>query len=266
MRSLRKDIGLYLSYLHMHLLSGLEYKGWWMMCIQVLVVCLSDPLPTLLMFSRMGSIGVWNWERILLVYSLALASYGMAESFCRGFDYFPWKMLQSGDFDRVMLRPRGIPFQVAGSVFHIHRLMRASLGLGISIWLLIRLNGSITPFIALVIGLSVIGGILLYSGVFILCAGIAFYTIKALDWIFILTNASYQVTRVPIDYMPRWLWSMFTFLMPVLLVSFYPASAACGWGQPLWTGFLALPAGISFLLISLVVWNKGVKHYQSTGS
>jgi ABC-2 type transport system permease protein len=113
---------------------------------------------------------------------------------------------------------------------------------------------------------SLLGGALMYSGVFVFSSGIAFFTVKALDWIYIFTNASYQVTRCPVEYMPKALYRVFTFFMPMLVVSYYPASAACGWGESIWKGCLALPAGAAFLGASLLVWRVGVRHYKSTGS
>ncbi|MDR3121854.1 MAG: ABC-2 family transporter protein [Clostridiales bacterium] len=261
-----RDARVYLKYIRMHFLSGLEYKGWWMMALQVLLVCVADFLPSFLIFARMGDIGAWTWERILLIYALAVASFGLAESFCRGFDYFPWHMLRSGNFDRLLLRPRSLAVQVAGSFFHIHRLARAAIGIFAAVWALSRLGVPATAFSVGVIGLALLGGTLVYSGVFVLCSGIAFFTIKALDWIYILTNASYQVTRIPIDYMPGLFRRAFTFLMPMLVISYYPAAVVCGWGEPVAAGFLALPAGAAFLGLSLLVWKLGVRHYQSTGS
>ena len=236
------------------------------MCLQVLVVCVTDPLPTLLLFSRMGSIGAWTWERILLIYALAVTSFGLAESFCRGFDYFPFRMLQSGDFDRVLLRPRSVALQVAGSYFHVHRLARAFSGLFVIFWTLNRQAVKMTPFNTAVLISSLAGGFIIYSGVFILSSGIAFFTIKALDWIYILTNASYQVTRVPMEYMPPLMRRAFTFVMPVLVISYYPAAVMCGWGENAWTGFLPIPAGLVFMGFSAAVWKIGVKRYKSTGS
>ena len=265
--SLKRDVAVYLKYLHMHFLVGLQYKGWWLMVINVLVTCVTDILPAFLMFSLMGNIGAWSWERILLIYALAVTSFGLAESFCRGFDYFPWHMLRSGDFDRLLLRPRSLPAQVAGSYFHIHRLARVATGLCAIVWALGRLGVRATPFYAAVVIFALVGGALVYSGVFVMSSGIAFYTIKALDWIYIVTNASYQVTRIPIDYMPPIFRHAFTFVMPMLVISYMPAAAVCGWNgaHPL-TGFLALPAGAVFLALSRLVWQNGVRRYQSTGS
>ena len=261
-----KEAKIYYKLIKLHVLSGLEYRGWWMMCLQTAFIVITDPISVVLMFSRFGGIGEWSMERILLIYALAVTSFGLAESFCRGFDYFPWKMIRTGEFDRLLLRPRSLFTQIAGSYFHLHRLPRPITGITAIIWLLSRLDVPFNIINAFVLTLAILGGLLTYTGVFIMTSGIAFFTVKGLDWIYIFTNASYQVTRCPIDYMPRVLWGVFTFFMPMLVISYYPASLVCGWGEPVFTGFLALPAGFAFLGSSLLLWKIGVRHYNSTGS
>ena len=263
---MKQDFKIYCKHIKMHLLSGLEYKGWWLMVLQVFLVVITDPISTVLLFSRFGNIGPWTMERILLIYAIAVTSFGLAETFFRGFDYFPWRMIRSGDFDRLLLRPCSLFTQVAGSYFHIHRMARPLSGICVIVWLLVRMGISFTPLKTVVLLAALLGGMLCYCGVFVFSSGIAFFTIKALDWIFILTNASYQATRVPLEYMPRIMKYTFTFLMPMLLISYYPAALICGWGGPTWPGWLALPAGATFLWASLGMWRVGVRHYKSTGS
>ena len=263
---MRRTWKVYWRFIRMHLLSGLEYKGWWMMVLQVLLVVFSDCISTLLLFARFGAIGEWSLPRILLVYALALTSFGLAESFCRGFDYFPWKMLRTGSFDRLLLRPLSLSVQVAASFFHLHRLVRVASGLLIIRWALDCLGVPLNAANLSTLLLALAGGTAMYCGGFIMSSGIAFFTVKALDWIYIFTNASYQVTRVPMPYLPRALKGMFTFVMPMLLISYYPAASVCGWGDAPALGLLALPAGVAFLTASLLVWRFGVRHYKSTGS
>lgn len=236
------------------------------MILQVFLVVVSDPIGLIFMFSRFGNIGPWSLERILLIYSMAVTSFGIAETFFRGFDYFPWKMIRTGDFDRLLLRPQSLIVQVAGSYFHIHRLARVISGIGAITWCLLRMKLAITFSDIILLILALTGGFLTYAGVFLFTSGIAFFTIQGLDWIYILTNASYQSTRCPMEYMPRTLKYLFTFFMPMLVISYYPASVICGWGESYYKGLLALPAGLAFLLFSTVIWNYGVRHYKSTGS
>lgn len=257
---------VYFRMLQINLLSGMEYKGWWLMVVQTLVTVFADLASTFLLFSRFGGIGEWTLERIVLIYALASTGFGLAETFCRGFDYFPWRMIRSGEFDRVLLRPRPLTVQVAGSYFHLHRLSRVATGLYLIFWALARLNVGMGPWHVLMLLAALCGSFVMYCGVFILTSGIAFFSIQSLDWIYILTNASYQLTRCPVPYLPRMLYRLFTFVLPMLVVSYYPASALCGWGEPAWMGWLALPAGLLFMGASLLMWRFGVRHYKSTGS
>ena len=261
-----KELKLYSKYIRMQMLEGLQYKGWPLMVLQVMLVVIADPIGLIFLFSRFGSIGEWSVERIILIYALALTGFGLAETFCRGFDSFPWHMLRSGSFDRILLRPCSIFVQIAGSRFHIHRLARVFSGTCAVVWCLWKQGVQPTTFNILIIVFALAGGYFTYTGVFIFTSGISFFTIQALDWIFIFTNASYQVTRCPIDYMPRVLKYMFTFFMPMLVISYYPASVVCGWGESYWKGLLALPAGLVFLAFSTLIWRIGVRHYKSTGS
>lgn len=256
---------LYGRYLRIHFRSGLQYKGWPFLILQTLLVSVTDLIGTIFLFSRFGSIGEWSAERILLVYAITITSFGLAETFCRGFDYFPWKMVRTGDFDRLLLRPRPLALQASISFFHLHRLARVFAGMSVILWSLLRQGIPMTPSRILLLAGALAGGFLTYTGVFVLTSGLAFFTVKGLDWIYIFTNAGGEVTRCPVEHLPRILYAVFTFLIPILVISYYPCSALCGWGEPLWKGLLALPAGAAFLGISLLVWRFGVRHYKSSG-
>lgn len=235
------------------------------MVVQVMFVVITDPLAVFFLFSRFGTIGDYSLERILLAYALAITGFGLAELLCRGLDYFPWRMVRTGEFDRVLLRPAPLLLQVAGSYFHLHRISRVVGGLFGVFWSCARLSIPPTPSTVLLLFLAILGGFATYTGVFILTSGLAFFTIAGLDWIYIFTNTSYQVTRVPVEYMPRLLRNSFTFLLPILVITYYPIQAVLGLDSYA-KGLLALPAGLFFLFFALQVWRFGVKHYASTGS
>ena len=261
-----KEFRLYRQYVKVNILAGLEYKGWWLMFFQVLLATFGDPLAVILVFSRFGSIGAWSMERILLMYAMAFTSFGLGETLFRGFNYFPYRMVRSGDFDRVLLRPKSLFTQVSASFFHIHRAARPFMGLCIIVWSLNRLDVQLTFIYVMMFALALAGGFLTYAGVFVMSAGIAFFTINAMGFIHILTSASREVARVPIDYLPRTMRHIFIFIMPVLVIVYFPASAIGGWGGFFWRGWLALPAGAVFFAAALIVWRIGVRHYKSTGS
>ena len=260
-----REISIYLKLTKMHIRSGLEYRGWWMMVIYVTVGLAADLFAIVLMFLRFGGVGEWSMERILLVYMLASTSYGLAKIICVGLEDFPWE-IQSGSLDRMLLRPCSLLLQIIGSRFRLRRVPWAITGVAAIIWLWVRLGIPFGFFNLVVLVFALLGGFLLYTGVFVMTSGIAFFTVKGLDWIYLLTSGARQVTRCPIDYLPKVLWGTFTFVMPVMVVSYYPAALVCGWGEPAFAGLLALPVGMLFFWISLFVWKIGLRHYKSTGS
>lgn len=259
-------LALYWRYLRVHALSTIQYKGWFITAFYMFALTIGEPLMTMLLFSRFGGIGEWTVERILLMYGTGIACYGLADVFFQGFAKFPWRMVQNGGFDRLLLRPRSTVLQVAVSFFDFPRVARPASGLFVAGWALGRLGIPLGPPQILLILYALMGGVVLYAGVFVLTSGIAFFSIKGLDWIHILGVAGYEVTRCPVPYLPRALYGMFTFVVPLLVVVYYPASVLCGWGEPAWTALLALPAGAAFLLIALVMWRVGMGRYASTGS
>jgi len=259
------EVALYFQYLKLNNKAGLQYKGWPLQLVNVFFTVITDPLDLLLLFLRFGPIGAWPFERSMLVYGLAITSFGLAELLSRGFDVFPWQ-IKTGAFDRVLLRPRSTIVQVLGMRFNLHRLSRVCGGAIIITWSLVRQGIAISFIDVVQLICAVAGGYLAYSGVFIASSAIAFWTIQALDWIYVFTNGSYQSTKIPPNYLPRWVQSLFTFVMPMLVFSYYPAAAVGKWGTSQFLGWLALPAGAIFLVFSLMLWRVGLRHYSSTGS
>ena len=123
----------------------------------------------------------------------------------------------------------------------------------------------LSPMNLLILLGALTGGTMVYIGIFILGAAAAFFTVEGGNWIYVFTNGSYQAAKVPPEYLPKWMRGMFQFLMPMLLFSYYPAAVICGWGEPAWTGLMALPAGAVFMALAFLVFRFGVRHYRSAG-
>lgn len=259
------EIKLYFKYVRLHLLSGFQYKGWPMQFLNTLFNVITDPLGLIILYLRFGDMGEWTGARILLIYSLALTGFGLSEVFSRGFDLFPWHV-RTGSFDRVLLRPRSTFVQVITLQFHLNRVSRVVGGFAMIFYSFYLMKIAITPWIVAALIVTLAGGTLLYTGIFMIFSAIAFFTLKPMDFIYIFTNGSYQLAKLPPHMLPGWIRHVFTFIVPMFAVSYYPASAICGWGAPAAMAFIALPAGIAFFAASCVIFHFGVRHYTSAGS
>src|SRR2546423_14338654 len=92
------------------LITGIDFLGIWAL------------------FSRFGSLRGWRLPEVALFYGVTNVAFAIAEAFGRGFDQFS-NLVKSGDFDRLLLRPRGTAFQVAGMELQLMRCGRLIQGI-----------------------------------------------------------------------------------------------------------------------------------------
>ena len=261
----QSPLGLWTRYVRIHALSQLQYRGWILGMLPNLVYVITDPLDAVLMFDRFGALGDWTASRILLVYGLALFAFGLAELFFRGIDLFP-ALVRSGEFDRLLLRPRALLFQACALRFHLNRLNRVTAGLLLALVCLRAQGMPVTLANVVLLVLAIAGGTLAYAGIMLMAAAASFFTVGESQLINLFTNGSYQVAKAPPQLLPAWLRRVFNFLMPMFLFTYYPASAVCGWGGSPVMGWLALPLCGLFFEAAYIFWRFGVRHYKSTGS
>ena len=122
---------------------------------------------------------------------------------------------------------------------------------------------------ALAVG-AILGGVGLFTGLFILQATLAFWTTEGLEIANALTNGGTETAQYPLVIYPGWFRRLFTYVVPLAGITYFPALAILGRDDPLgsatWTHWLSPLGGMIFLLMALRVWRLGVRHYTSTGS
>jgi ABC-2 type transport system permease protein len=75
------------------------------------------------LFDRFGGIRDWSLPEVALFYGLISVTFAMADALGRGFDQFAL-MVRSGDFDRLLVRPRSTVVQLMGQELTIRRVGR----------------------------------------------------------------------------------------------------------------------------------------------
>jgi ABC-2 type transport system permease protein len=257
---------LYKRYAIINFRCIMQYHTWPISILTTIVNSIVDFLAVIILFARFGNIGNWTSSHVLLLYGIAATSFGLAEWFSRGYDCFPFNV-SSGEFDRVLLRPRTTFLQVMGQRFEFQRLGRVTVGICCIIYSIIHLNSYINFTNTLILIGAVAGGWLVYTSIFMLLSALSFWTMQPLDIMYIFTNGTLQYCKVPLPMLGKAIQNLLTFILPLGLCYYYPAMIiAKNTDYPVWTGYMALPGGIIFFIVSLLVWRLGVSHYHSSGS
>ena len=205
-----------------------------------------------------------------LFYGLIHIAMAIGDAVARGFDVFG-RMIRSGDFDRLLLRPRSAALQVAAQELTLFRIGRLTQGLIVLFWAAGALGVQWTVGRMLLAAFSIVGGVCLFYALWVLQATLAFWTTQSLEIVNALTYGGCETGQYPLSIYRPWFRKFFTFVVPLGCVSYFPALAIlarrdAALGAPEWFGWVSPGIGIVFLLISLQVWKFGVRHYRSTGS
>ena len=222
------------------------------------------------LFDRFAMLGQWTLPQVAFLYGLVNCVFAFTEALTRGFDVFGTEFVRTGEFDRVLLRPRTTVLQLAGFRFQLHRIGRFLQGLIVLVWAIWMLDLDWTPARGMVFAAAVMGGVAFFAGLFIIQATLCFWATESLELMNTLTYGGVETATFPLAIYRRWFRRFFTFVVPLGCISYFPALFVFGIDDPLGTGavFQALTplAGFAFLGLALAAWRVGIRHYTSTGS
>jgi ABC-2 type transport system permease protein len=264
------DLRLYARYLGISIRSQMQYPAsFWMLSIGHLLTTGVEFLGIWALFERFGSLRSWSFPEVALFYGVVNVAFSFADAAGRGFDLFP-RMVQSGDFDRVLLRPRGTALQVAGQELTLMRVGRLTQATIVLVWAATALPIAWTAGKLALVGGMILGGTCLFCGLFVLQATLAFWTVETLEIMNTVTYGGVETAQFPLTIYRPWFRRFFTFVVPLACMNYLPASLILPRPGPLPAPPLLLwasPAiGVLFLLVTFQIWKLGVRHYHSTGS
>jgi len=222
------------------------------------------------LFERFGTLKGWSFGEVAFFYSLLGISFSIAEFVSRGLEIFGTQFVRTGEFDRLLLRPRSAVLQLIGHEFRISRfgrLLQASLILIVASQ---SLQFNWTPYTITLVLWTIAGGFALFIALFIFQSALAFWTVEGLEAINAFTYGGVYAGQFPISLYEHWLRMFLTFVVPLACVAYYPVLAILGRSDPLGAPDWLLPftplAGFIFLALALTIWRHGISKYTSTGS
>ncbi|MCJ8007850.1 ABC transporter permease [Lederbergia wuyishanensis] len=260
-------MSLYFKYLHILFKSQMQYRtSFWLLSFGQFFIPFSVFAGLYFLFERFGQIKGWTFFEVALCFAVIHMAFAISECFARGFDSFS-SLVRNGNFDRLLVRPRGTIIQVMGSQFEFTRFGRLIQSVIVLAWALSNLSIEWSFVKVCVLILMIVSGVFIFTGIFMLAATLCFWTIQGLEVVNIFTDGGREMAQYPLNIYHKWVTKFFTFVIPFGCVNYLPLLYVLGRseGQSI-INMLAPVVGIVFILPCLLVWQFGVKHYRSTGS
>jgi len=143
-------------------------------------------------------------------------------------------------------------------------------GLIVLMWSAGQMNIQWTLSTSLLLIGAIAGGACLFSGLFVLQAAMCFWTVESIEIMNCATYGGVETAQFPLTIYKPWFRDVFTFVVPLATINYFPAHAIIGipdrLGSSLAVQWASPLAGVFFLILCLQVWRIGVKRYTSTGS
>ena len=227
----------------------------------MMVVELFGPLLTWVIYQNGASFPGWDKYEVLLLQGVFLLSRGIAFLFFMGIVWNTISRVQEGTYDLLLIKPRSILLMSIITAFDSEDLGKliggfAIFGIALKHLPAQPLTNWVTFFILFLFSLMM----MFAFGLFMAGLGIV--------WI-----GNYRIYEIAMSVMdfgmyPRSIFtktfqSLITWVIPVGLLGFFPASALLG--KPGSGVFAAMAAGIVFLMAGLWFYFLMVRNYTSAG-
>src|SRR4030095_767738 len=268
---MRNAISLYFRLLALSVRAQMQYRvSFALMSMAQFVVTGVEMVGVWALFARFGSLIPWTLPQVALFYGVVNVGFAFTDAFARGFDLFGAQFVKTGNFDRLLLRPRSTVLQLAGHEFPLMRVGRLLQGVLVLGWAIlhVHIDWNVGKVVLLVVTLC--AGFVLFYGIVICQAVLSFWTTESLEIMNTLTYGGVETAQYPIAIYQKYFRQFFTFVVPLACVTYFPVVAILGipdpLGSPLVVQMLAPLAGFWFFVVDLLLWQFGVRHYTSTGS
>jgi len=206
----------------------------------------------------------WSYEEALVVVGWFTILKGVLDGGVNPSLVAVVEHIRKGTLDFVLMKPADAQFLVSTSKFEPWKIVDLFAGLGIVVWafmLLGRAPSAIGVLVAIV--LLVVAIAVLYS-VWILAVAVAFWVVR-LDNLSYFFNSLLDFGRWPVGIFRGFVRIFFTVVIPLALMTTYPAEALLG-RLALRTASLALLGSVAFVLVGRLVWTRALGRYTSASS
>lgn len=217
-----------------------------------------------LVFDQIPSLQGWTLDQLIFIYGFAQIPRGIDHLLTDNLWLVAWRLVINGDFDRYMLRPMNVFFQVIAE-----KLQPDALGeLLVGTILVIRsiMKGVVVMDAAHIVlfFVSVAAGALIYTSIKLFFASLAFW-IKRSGPFLQLAYELANFAKYPTGIYNAAIRFVITWVIPFAFVAYLPASFFLGVGHMAVIG-IECAIALMFWCIAYAVFRKGLQIYESAGN
>jgi ABC-2 type transport system permease protein len=221
-------------------------------------------IPLYVAFSARPELEGWTYDRALVVVGWFTLLKGVLSGAVNPSLLNVVDQIRKGTLDFTLLKPADAQFLVSTARFEVWKVADAAAAIALFVYAFARMGRAPeASHVALSLGLIAAATLVLYS-VWILVVSAAFWVVR-LDNLAYLFNALFDFARWPVTVFKGFWRVFFTVIIPLALMTTYPAEALLGTLAPR-AALLGVGGAVIFAWIARRVWLRAIGHYTSASS
>jgi len=265
MKTLARYLRLFRVQVRMSLLVGMQYRYDFVIDgLLSIFWTITALVPLFVIFHQRQTIAGWSFPAALLVTGWFTLLEGVLEGAINPSLSGVVEHIRKGTLDFVLLKPADAQFLVSTTKFEPWRATNVLTALALFVWAFLQMGRAPDALGLLEAGVLLIAASLVLYSLWILTVSLAFRVVKV-DNLTYLFSSIYDAARWPISVFQGFLRFVFTFVIPLALMTTYPAQAMLG-QLPGWKLLASVCGACAFAALARAVWLRSIRHYTSASS
>lgn len=217
-----------------------------------------------LVFQQIPSLNGWTFDQLIFIYGFAQIPRGIDHLLTDNIWMIAWRLVISGDFDRYMLRPMNMFFQVISEKLQPDAVGELLVGTILIVRSLTRGVVIVDTIHVILFIVSVISGAVIYTSIKLFFASFSFW-IKQSGPVLQVAYEMADFAKYPTEIYAKVIRFIITWIIPFAFVAYLPAGYFLGHGK---VYLIAIECGIAvvFWVIAYIVFHMGTRVYESAGN
>lgn len=264
---MKRWIKLYLTYLQRAIKSRLEYKKDAVVGIfSFLITNAMQFFSLMFIVKSIPSLNGWGMYELGFLYGFSLMPKALDHLFTDSLWYVGYWYVRTGIIDRFLIRPVNALFQVIAETFQPEAIGEVFMGLALLFVCgsKIELQWSFGNVMVMIV--ATLFGAVVFTGLKLITCSIAFWTKRSGQLMSMVYNVS-DFAKYPIKIYHPVIRFIMMFILPFGLIISMPAGAFLKNSyNPFVVSAGIIVAAVVTFGIGCMVWTKGIKSYESSGS
>ena len=222
-----------------------------------------------LLMSKFQPFPGWSQAEVSFLFSFGLLSEAIFVIFFSS-AYVISEYVTNGEFDRLLTKPLGVYLQCSFRKFNYVGLSEVFSSAVIFVLSLGKVGLTLSGTLVCKITVFTLAATVLRYSFFTITNSLAFWTKKTTALHSVCCQITNEVTRYSITIFPHIVQKFFTILFPIAYISYYPTHDILGESFArilnIDSTILLVIIALVLLVVSIKVFNYGLKKYESAGS